>query len=82
MSTRSSPRVREEPKNAAIVRSTILMCRELGLTVVAEGAETREEIDWLRHNGCDIVQGYGIAKPMSAENFDIWLSDRQVSNVS
>jgi diguanylate cyclase (GGDEF)-like protein len=70
------------PKNAAIVRSTILMCRELGLTVVAEGAETREEIDWLRHNGCDIVQGYGIAKPMSAENFDIWLSDRQVSNVS
>lgn len=62
------------PKNAAIVRSTILLCRELGLSVVAEGAETQSEIDWLARNGCDIVQGYGIAKPMPAEDFVAWVA--------
>ncbi len=60
------------PKNAAIVRSTILLCRELGLAVVAEGAETAAEIDWLGTNGCDIVQGYGVAKPMPADEFAAW----------
>lgn len=61
------------PKNAAIVRSTILLCRELGLSVVAEGAETAEELDWLAHNKCDVVQGYGIAKPMPPEDFIPWV---------
>lgn len=62
------------PKNAAIVRSTILLCRELGLSVVAEGAETRYEMDWLARNGCEIVQGYGVAKPMPAEDFVAWVA--------
>lgn len=75
-------KVDQRPKNAAIVRSTILLCRELGLSVVAEGAETPEEIHWLMQNGCDIVQGYGIAKPMPAERFDVWLTDQQQSDVS
>lgn len=61
------------PKNAAIVRSTILLCRELGLTVVAEGAETPEELHWLTTNDCDVVQGYGIARPMPAEDFVAWV---------
>lgn len=61
------------PKNAAIVRSTALLCRELGLIVVAEGAERAEEIDWLANNGCDLVQGYGVAKPMPADEFPAWV---------
>lgn len=60
------------PKNAAIVRSTIVLCHELGLTVVAEGAETQEELAWLKQSGCDIVQGYVIAKPMSLDAFLAW----------
>ncbi len=60
-------------KNAAIVRSTVLLCRELGLSVVAEGAERQGEIDWLSQNDCDLVQGYGVAKPMPGEEFDDWL---------
>lgn len=64
------------PKNAAIVRSTILLCHELALSVVAEGAETPDEIAWLEENGCDIVQGYGIARPMPAAAFSDWLKAR------
>ena len=57
------------PKNAAIVRSTTLLCRELGLIVVAEGAERAGEIEWLAANDCDLVQGYGVARPMPAADF-------------
>lgn len=72
-------KVDRQLKNAAIVRSTILLCRELGLSVVAEGAETPAEIDWLRRNGCDIVQGYGIAKPMPAESVADWVRERHLA---
>lgn len=62
-----------KPKNAAIVRSTVLLCQELNLSVVAEGAEREGEIKWLTQNGCDMVQGYGVAKPMPMEEFDQWV---------
>ncbi|MCM2306659.1 MAG: EAL domain-containing protein [Sulfuritalea sp.] len=58
-----------DSKNAAIVRSTILLCRELGLSVVAEGAETPQELAWLGENGCDLVQGYVVARPMPLDDF-------------
>lgn len=58
------------PRNAAIVRSTLLLCRELQLKVVAEGAERAEEVAWLRANRCDIVQGYVIAKPLPKTDFE------------
>lgn len=66
-------------RNAAIVRSTILLCQELGLSVVAEGAETQEELTWLRANHCDIVQGYVVAKPMPAEEFAGWVTLRNTN---
>lgn len=65
------------PRNAAIVRSTILLCRELGLTVVAEGAQTAQELAWLTDNGCDVVQGYVVAKPMPLEALLPWVRDFQ-----
>jgi len=65
--------VDSHPKNAAIVRSTLLLCRELGLTVVAEGAETADELHWLAANGCPVVQGYGIARPMPADELIAWV---------
>jgi diguanylate cyclase (GGDEF)-like protein len=52
------------PRNAAIVRSTIMLSHALGLSVVAEGVETEEELAWLREHGCDVAQGYRIAKPL------------------
>jgi len=69
------------PRNAAIVRSTLLLCRELGLTVVAEGAETPAEIDWLRANACDLVQGYGVARPMREADFLAWVGNHATASV-
>jgi len=62
------------PRNGAIVRSTILLCHSLGLTVVAEGAETAAEMQWLRDAGCDYIQGYAVARPMPAAALLEWLN--------
>jgi EAL domain-containing protein (putative c-di-GMP-specific phosphodiesterase class I) len=48
------------------VQSTIMLSHALGLSVVAEGVETEEELDWLRAHGCDVGQGYRIARPLMA----------------
>ncbi|BAP80629.1 putative diguanylate cyclase [Pseudomonas sp. MT-1] len=50
-----------------IVSSTITLAKRLGLTVVAEGVETRDQLVYLKLAGCDIVQGYHFSRPMSAE---------------
>jgi diguanylate cyclase (GGDEF)-like protein len=60
-------------KNAAIVRSTIELGHNLGLAVVAEGVETDHELAELRRFGCDAVQGFYFARPMTAEAFERWL---------
>lgn len=70
--------VADSPKNAAIVRSTIMLCHALGLTVVAEGAETIDDLAWLTSNECDIAQGYGIARPMSADTLPNWIATYHV----
>ncbi len=63
------------PKDAAIVRSTIALGHALGMAVVAEGIETEADLAWLREAGCDIGQGYFIARPMAADAFAQWLPD-------
>ncbi|HSS27531.1 MAG TPA: EAL domain-containing protein, partial [Usitatibacter sp.] len=63
-----------DQRNAAIVRSTIELGHNLGLTVVAEGVETEHELAQLRRFGCDAAQGYLFARPMSAPAFERWLS--------
>ena len=57
-----------------IVRSVIELGRNLGLTTVAEGVETPEALVKLARFGCDTAQGYVLARPMTAENFDQWRS--------
>jgi EAL domain-containing protein (putative c-di-GMP-specific phosphodiesterase class I) len=54
---------------AAICAAIIAMARELKLRVIAEGVETREQLDFLRAHRCDEVQGYLISKPLSAVDF-------------
>ncbi|MFZ3323251.1 MAG: EAL domain-containing protein [Usitatibacter sp.] len=63
-----------DQRNAAIVRSTIELGHNLGLTVVAEGVETDHELAELRRYGCDAAQGYFFARPMPAAAFERWLS--------
>jgi diguanylate cyclase (GGDEF)-like protein/PAS domain S-box-containing protein len=52
--------------DAVIVRAIIALGHNLGLRVLAEGVETEEQIEFLRINGCDELQGYRISKPVSA----------------
>jgi diguanylate cyclase (GGDEF)-like protein len=65
--------VAESRKNAAIVHSTIVLSHELGLTVTAEGAETPADLEWLARHGCDLAQGYGIARPMAGADLPGWI---------
>ncbi|GAB3431115.1 EAL domain-containing protein [Massilia solisilvae] len=64
----------QSPKNSAIVQSTIMLGHALGLSVVAEGIETDAEMRWLLDHGCDVGQGYGIARPMPAERLPEWIA--------
>ena len=74
--------ITESPRNAAIVESTIMLSHALGLTVVAEGVETPAELRWLREHGCDIAQGYGIGRPMTAAQFEHWLAEFALRTVA
>jgi EAL domain-containing protein (putative c-di-GMP-specific phosphodiesterase class I)/CHASE2 domain-containing sensor protein len=58
--------IADEPRNAIMVRSTIAMAHELGLKVVAEGVEDEPCLALLREMGCDLVQGWLVARPMPA----------------
>ena len=59
----------------AIYGASLGMGKELGMTVVAEGVEDRADWAFLRRTGCDLAQGYFIAKPMGAAELIGWLAD-------
>jgi diguanylate cyclase (GGDEF)-like protein len=69
--------IADSPRNAAIVQSTIMLSHALGLSVVAEGVETAEELDWLRAHGCDVAQGYRISKPIMAAELPGWVATQR-----
>ncbi|MGI9222072.1 MAG: putative bifunctional diguanylate cyclase/phosphodiesterase [Woeseiaceae bacterium] len=55
--------------DAAICAAILAMSQQLGLKVVAEGVETREQLDFLRRYKCDHIQGYICSKPLPANEF-------------
>jgi predicted signal transduction protein with EAL and GGDEF domain len=59
--------------DAAIVRSTIELAHNLGLQLVAEGVEDQETLELLAALGCDLVQGYHLARPMPADKLVLLL---------
>jgi len=73
--------IQDDKNNQAIVKSTIKMAHELGLTVVAEGIESRSEQEFLLSCGCDLGQGYYFAKPMAFTDLPTWVQVNTTSNV-
>lgn len=55
--------------DAAICAAILAMSRQLGLRVVAEGVETRSQLDFLRRHGCHHIQGFLFSRPLAADEF-------------
>lgn len=64
--------VDNDPSLARVTASVAAMARELGIEVLAEGVERREEIDFLSGLGCNLFQGYYFARPMPPEQTRGW----------
>ncbi|TYK67447.1 EAL domain-containing protein [Colwellia echini] len=66
-----------DPDDLAIVEGIIALAKSFKRDVIAEGVETIEHGTLLLRLGCDLAQGYGIAKPMPAANFPLWVKNWQ-----
>jgi diguanylate cyclase (GGDEF)-like protein/PAS domain S-box-containing protein len=67
-------RMLEDRRAAAIVKSTIELAHNLGMSVVAEGTSSKEIWDVLTEYGCDEAQGYYVAEPFPAAELGAWLA--------
>ena len=57
-------------RSTTILKNVISMSKELGMPVITEGVEKKEQVDFLQSVGCDMFQGYYFAKPMCVEDFE------------
>ena len=72
--------VHSSEKLQKLTRTLIALARTLEIEVLAEGVETEEELAWLKTEGCQVVQGFLIAKPMPADMALRWALERQASH--
>ncbi|KQV53100.1 hypothetical protein ASC95_10065 [Pelomonas sp. Root1217] len=63
-----------DPRRQALLKSIVGVGQGLGLTVTAEGVENAAELACITACGCDLIQGYLLAKPMDLPDFEAWLS--------
>ena len=63
-----------DPNDAAIARTIIALAQSMGLSVIAEGVETKEQHDFLAIHGCNHFQGYFFSKPVPVGQFEALLS--------
>jgi EAL domain-containing protein (putative c-di-GMP-specific phosphodiesterase class I) len=62
--------ISHDVNDAAIVASIIALAHNLKLSVIAEGVETEAQLDYLRRQGCDEMQGYYFSRPLPAAEFE------------
>jgi predicted signal transduction protein with EAL and GGDEF domain len=69
-----------DPSAASVATSIVAIAHSLGLRSVAEGVETKEQLDFLRDCGCDSLQGYYFSRPVPAAEFAVLLrEDRRLA---
>ncbi|MAT06754.1 MAG: hypothetical protein CL424_17095 [Acidimicrobiaceae bacterium] len=71
-----------DPQDEVIVRSTIDLGHNLQLSVVAEGVEDDATLRALTVMGCDIAQGFGIARPLTAPELIAWVTERRRASLA
>ena len=69
--------VATDPSGGSVVNSVIDIAHNLGLTAIAEGVETQEQLAFLAGCGCDMFQGYLFSKPLPADDFILLLRANQ-----
>jgi diguanylate cyclase (GGDEF)-like protein len=57
----------------SILKSIIQLANTLKVDIVAEGVETNEEVNWLKQNNCDVIQGYFFSRPLPIEDLKVFL---------
>ena len=62
-------KIGKNSKIGSVIHSIIDMAHHMDIKVIAEGAETKEQVDFLKRHGCDYIQGYYYSKPLSMEDF-------------
>ena len=72
----------KDPKSQSIVKSIIRMAKELKLSVIAEGVESKEEADLLKSFGCTYIQGYYYGKPLPMADIFFMMSDKDKKKVA
>ena len=74
--------VGHEAFDETIVKTVIGMAHSLGLEVVAEGVETMTQLAFLTEHGCDMVQGYAVAPPLPANEFEDFFQRRREASAA
>jgi diguanylate cyclase (GGDEF)-like protein/PAS domain S-box-containing protein len=66
-----------DQNDAQIVQTIIAMARHLRIDVIAEGVETKEQLDFLKAHNCMEIQGYYFSRPLAVQGIEAWMKDRQ-----
>lgn len=62
-----------QPRQAILIEAMVVMAHGLGLKVLAEGVETKTQLDYLLALGCDLFQGFYFSRPLPREEMENWL---------
>ena len=65
-----------DAKGSSVVKAIVRMSQSMGLKVIGEGVETKEQFEMLRAFGCDFVQGYYFSKPLCEDNLQEFIRTR------
>lgn len=60
----------DKARGESVVRDTINLAKNLNMKIVAEGIETKDQVEFLAQNGCDLIQGFYFARPMPVGEFE------------
>lgn len=64
-----------DPRLRSVIESSVQLGKDLGLETVAEGVETRDDLLYLKQVGCEVAQGYFVARPMAGEELLSWAEE-------
>ena len=72
----------KDERGLTVIQHLTKMLKCLGFTVLAEGVETEQQLDWMRRADCDVIQGFYYAKPMCISDFRRFLAEFNARVVS